>query len=446
MTQTKAQLVANALLQLKVIPEAPRQPAVITENSRIVLSRRYLKKDQDGVPTEQPNDMFYRVADNLAAAEYNYTDDTAVFEAVRQKFYELLIAELFLPNSPTLMNAGRELQQLSACFVLPVPDSIEDIFTAVRSTAIIHKSGGGTGFDFSRLRPEGDRVKSTEGIASGPVSFIDAFDTATDVVKQGGTRRGANMGILRVDHPDIMAFIQRKADPRKLQNFNVSVAATDAFMKAVQENRSYDLVHPNTKQPVDSLPARQVFDAITNAAWATGDPGMVFIDAINRDNPNQHVNTIEATNPCITADAVIATDQGPRTVAELLGHPFVAMVDGVPFPSHPDGFFRRGHKDVIRIVTDNGQSITLTPDHLLSRSIGRRPQLDSRGRRRARQPPPRASTPGRGKTTAARRTHHLRHPSRDHHRAQRRARQRRRSLRRLHPRHQRLRRQRLLRT
>ena len=367
MTQTKAQLVATALLQLKVIPEDPRQPAVITENSRVVLSRRYLKKDADGIPTEQPNDMFYRVADNLAAAEYNYTDDTAVFEAVRQQFYDLLIAELFLPNSPTLMNAGRELQQLSACFVLQVHDSIEDIFTAVRSTAIIHKSGGGTGFDFSRLRPEGDRVKSTEGIASGPVSFIDAFDTATDVVKQGGTRRGANMGILRVDHPDIMAFIQRKADPGKLQNFNVSVAATDAFMSAVQGDRSYDLIHPNTKQPVGSLPARQVFDTITNAAWATGDPGMVFIDAINRDNPNQHVNTIEATNPCITAGSVIATDQGPRTVAELLGQPFVAMVDGVPFPSHPDGFFSRGHKDVIRVVTDNGQSITLTPDHLVSR-------------------------------------------------------------------------------
>ena len=366
MTQNLPVLVAEALRNSGLLDNDPRQPAIITENAETVLRRRYLKKDHQGVPTEQPNDMFYRVADNLAGAEYNYTDDQAVFEAVRQQFYALLISELFLPNSPTLMNAGRELQQLSACFVLPVPDSLEDIFTCVRSTAIIHKSGGGTGFDFSRLRPEGDRVRSTEGIASGPVSFIDAFDTATDVVKQGGTRRGANMGILRVDHPDIMAFIKRKSDPTKLQNFNVSVAATDDFMRAVQENRSYDLIHPNSKKPVGSLPAREVFQAITNAAWTTGDPGMIFIDAINRDNPNSHVNTIESTNPCITADSVIATDQGPRTVAQLVGIHFVANVDGQPFPSHPDGFFTRGLKDVIRIVSDNGNSITLTPDHLVA--------------------------------------------------------------------------------
>ena len=366
MPQNTPSLVAQALHYSGLLDSDPRQPAVITKNSRTVLDRRYLKKDKDGIPTEQPNDMFYRVADNLAAAEYNYTDDPAVFEAARQQFYDLLTAELFLTNSPTLMNAGRELQQLSACFVLPVPDSIEDIFTCVRSTAIIHKSGGGTGFDFSRLRPAGDRVKSTEGIASGPVSFIDAFDTATAVVKQGGTRRGANMGILRVDHPDIMEFIHRKSDPTKLQNFNISVAATDEFMRAVQHDRSYDLIHPNSKQAVGSLRARQVFEDVTNAAWATGDPGMIFIDAMNRDNPNQHVNTIESTNPCITADALITTDQGTRTVAELIGVQFTAMVDGVPFPSHPDGFFRNGHKDVIRIVTDNGRSITLTPDHLVS--------------------------------------------------------------------------------
>ena len=363
MTQSNAQMVAKALRHYGTIPDDPRLPAEITQNSRIVLGRRYLVKDEHGAVAEQPNDMFWRVADNLAQAEYNYTDDPEVFEAVRQRIYNLLVSLLFLPNSPTLMNAGRELQQLSACFVLPVPDSIEDIFTAVRSTAIIHKSGGGTGFDFSRLRPEGDRVRSTNGVASGPVSFIDAFDAATDVVKQGGTRRGANMGILRVDHPDVMEFILRKATTDRLQNFNVSVAATDAFMRAVQDDRSYELIHPNSKAVTGTLPARQVFDAITQAAWQTGDPGMVFIDAINRDNPNPHHNAIESTNPCVTADTIVATADGPRTVADLVGVPFNALVNGQRWPSTPMGFFRTGLRPVVTIATDSQHRITLTPDH-----------------------------------------------------------------------------------
>ncbi|MFO0793709.1 MAG: adenosylcobalamin-dependent ribonucleoside-diphosphate reductase [Candidatus Brocadiaceae bacterium] len=276
-------------MTIKTIPLSP--------NGRLVLEKRYLKKDASGRSVESPEDMFRRIAKNIASADLLYNEKADIISLTEQ-FYDLLSTLQFMPNSPTLMNAGRDLQQLAACFVLPIDDSIESIFDTVKHAALIHKSGGGTGFSFSRIRPKNDIVGSSSGRSSGPLSFMKVFNEATEAINQGGFRRGANMAVLRVDHPDIIDFIHAKQTEGTLTNFNISVGITDAFMQAVEQHQDFPLINPRTKTVVKILKAAELFAHIVQSAWENGEPGVLFLDTINAANPTPIFGEIEGTNPC----------------------------------------------------------------------------------------------------------------------------------------------------
>ena len=347
-------------------------PAPLTDNALAVLRARYLIRE-NGVPVETPDQLFRRVAVHIAAIEASLGATAEQVADATVRFERMMSSLEFLPNSPTLMNAGRPLGQLAACFVVPVEDSTTGVFEAVRWAAEIQKTGGGTGFSFSRLRPTGDLVASTGGTASGPVSLMQVFDVATEAIKQGGTRRGANMGMLRIDHPDVLEFIAIKLDPTRMSNFNLSVAITDAFMAAVRDGTTYDLVNPRTGIVTGQLDARRVLDAIANAAWAVGDPGMVFIDRINQLQPTPALGPIEATNPCVTGDTRIwVEDKGLVPIAELVGTtPRIATWDGesVVFRAATQ-VLSTGIKPVFRLHTREGLTLRLTADHRVTTESG----------------------------------------------------------------------------
>jgi ribonucleotide reductase alpha subunit len=331
----------------------------VSSNARTVLEKRYLKK-VDGKVVETPEDMLRRVSRNIAEFELLYGASASDVEALAERFFEVMDELDFMPNSPTLMNAGRDLQQLSACFVLPIEDSMESIFESVKNMAVIQKSGGGTGFSFSRLRPKCDQVKSTGGVASGPISFLKVFNASTDAIKQGGTRRGANMGILRFDHPDIMEFITCKENNADITNFNISVGITEEFMRKAEADEEYDLINPRDGSVSGSLRAKEVFQKIVEGAWRNGEPGIVFMDRLNRDNPTPLLGDIESTNPCVTGDTLVSTDKGLLRAGSLRPGMRIITPEG---PRPITRVINNGVQQVYRIRTTSGLELRVTGDH-----------------------------------------------------------------------------------
>jgi ribonucleoside-diphosphate reductase alpha chain len=349
----------------------------LSETALDVLARRYLLKDSGGDVVESPPKLFWRVAWHVAKAEAEYPESPWHEDVVglAVKFYDLMATGRFLPNSPTLMNAGTDMGQLAACFVLPVEDSMEGIFSTVMHAALVHQTGGGTGFSFSRLRPQGARVRSTQGVASGPVSFARVFDIATEQVKQGGKRRGANMGVLRIDHPDIVEFIQAKDEPGMLENFNLSVGVTNEFMEALTDRRPFALRDPATMDVVKEVDPEDIWSLLVGSAWKRGDPGVLFLDTINADNPTPDLGKIEATNPCVTGDTMVTILEpgvGPKDVRieDILGEQVEIWAmgkDGAEryFTTTDKGFFSTGRKHILHVRTREGHILRLTPDHLV---------------------------------------------------------------------------------
>lgn len=287
----------------------------LTHIARTVLEKRYLRMKEDGT-RETPDEMLRRVARVIAAVEAKYGKTEKEIKKLEDQFYRLMDRQEFLPNSPTFTGAGTDLGQLSACFVLPIGDSLPEIYETMKQAAIIHKTGGGTGMAFHHIRPAGDRVRSSQGVASGPVSFLRVYNASTEAIKQGGTRRGANMAVLRVDHPDILEFIECKSDINQITNFNISVALTDAFMEALEKGADYELINPRNGEVVGKLSAKLVWDRLVENAWKTGEPGILFLDRINRRNPNNHVEVIEATNPYPNRAALRSKTRSGKTLSD----------------------------------------------------------------------------------------------------------------------------------